>query len=102
MIAALSGCVHLGPLDAPVRVVGAAPSHATCVVSVAAVGRRVDANERPVSAAFRESFVVNPSRGGHRAVLTCDGVIVAERVFRLGRDVRAGGDVVLSTDASLP
>ncbi len=102
LVTALSGCVHLGPMDAPVRVVGAAPSHATCVVGVAAVGRRVDTSERPVSAAFRESFVVNPSRGGHRAVLTCDGVIAAERTFRLGRDVRPGGDVVLPTGAFPP
>jgi len=50
---------------------------------------------KQVSGTFEESFLINPSRKGHRIQVTCDGKIVASRLVHYGKDVGIGEVVSL-------
>jgi hypothetical protein len=97
-IVSLAGCALIESGEERVVVTGTAPSTETskCDVSVAAIGGHIPPEARAVEGAFRESFVINHSRRGHRAILQCGGVgLVAERTFKYGRDVSGDGEVPL-------
>ena len=95
----LVGCVSFGPADGQFYATGSTPSGSSCILSLAAVGSSTAATERIVSGTFRESFIVGPSRQGHRAVLTCDGSVIATRTFKYGQDVRIGGELAIGGGA---
>ena len=100
LLALLAGCISFGPADGQFYVVGSTPSDAVCLLSVAEVGSNQAARERTVSGQFRESFVIGPSRHGHRVALNCSDSVVATRTFKYGRDVGIGGE--LAVDGSAP
>ena len=94
---ALSGCASFAPADGLLHVVGSVPADASCSVSVHAAGHGDAPVPHPVAGNFRERFIIGPSRNGHWVTLQCNGVVLADRKFRYGKDVRFGGD--LSIDA---
>jgi len=90
----VSGCAHwLGPSDGLLYVTGSTPSQSPCELSVAPIGTSRSPGGRTVSGEFREEFVVNHSRTGHLAQLSCGGTVVSSRAFKYGRDVRFGGEL---------
>jgi hypothetical protein len=99
----LSACVFMGPRDGLVVLTGNAPTSvgARCTVALGPVGGSARPQEREVVGHFKESFVVNPNRRGHRASLVCGGGVgvVAERLFKYGRDVDIGGELPLDGHA---
>ena len=97
---ALPGCIHLGPADGMLYVVGSTPSNSTCTLSVHASGRKGVPAQQLVSGNFREAFMVGPSWKGHVATLQCDGAVLAERRFKYGKDVRFGGELSIDSPYS--
>jgi hypothetical protein len=96
----LTGCAHwFGPAHGTFSVTGSTPENSTCMLSVGAT----DAGSAPgtwtVSGDFQQRVLINPSRKGHRVTLDCDGILVAERSFKYGRDVGMGGNLVLEGNA---
>lgn len=92
----LSGCAHwFGPGDGKFVAVGATPTDAPCEVAVEPIGKNNSKRAKAVTGAFRESFIINPNRKGHRLTLTCDNAVVASRTFKYGREVGFGGEVAL-------
>jgi len=93
----LSGCAHwFGPGDGVFVAVGSTPTDAPCLLTVIPVGSQASPKSRTVSGEFRERFIINPNRRGHRLALTCDNTEVASRMFKYGRDVDFGGEVALN------
>ena len=93
----MSGCAHwFGPADGVFTAVGSTPTDAPCQLTVIPVGSQAKPQSRTVSGTFRERFIINPNRKGHRLALTCDNTEVASRVFKYGRDVNIGGEVAIN------
>ena len=91
----LSGCAHwFGPAHGLVELVGSTPNGGPCELSLVPVGAP-GPGPRAVAGQFREHFVVNHSRKGHVAQLSCGGLIVSARTIMYGRDVDFGGEVLL-------
>lgn len=96
----LSGCTHwFGPTDGVFYVVGSTPGGAPCQLSVAAVGAAGHPKDWTVSGDFRESVLINPSRNGHRILLSCDNTVVAARTLKYGHDVEIGGVLMINDSA---
>ncbi len=96
----LAGCAHwFGPSDGMLYVVGATPENASCELIVAVVGSTAQPSASMVAGEFRERFMVHPSRKGHRADLLCGGTLVSSRPFKYGRDVKFGGDLLVTGSA---
>lgn len=93
----LTGCAHwFGPADGVFVAVGSTPSYTPCELTVIPVGSQARPKSRMVSGEFRERFIINPNRKGHRLALTCDNTEVASRIFKYGRDVVIGGEVAIN------
>ena len=95
----LVGCVSFGPADGQFYATGSTPGSDSCILSLVAIGSSGAATERIVSGAFQESFIVGPSRQGHRAALSCGGSVVATRTFKYGQDVHIGGELAIGGGA---
>jgi hypothetical protein len=91
----LAGCHSFGPADGQFYATGSTPPDSSCTLSVHAAGSGSAPAGRAVSGDFRESFIVGPSRRGHLASLSCDGIVLASRSFRYGQDVRIGGELAI-------
>ena len=95
-----SGCAHLfGPADGLIYAVGSTPNSDSCQLSVVTVGSQLPPKEWAVAGNFRQSVMVSPSRKGHRIALICSGNVVQDRVFKYGRDVPIGGELVINGSA---
>ena len=96
----LTGSTHwFGPAHGTFIVVGSTPENSTCMLSVGTIDPDSAPRTWTVSGDFQQRVLINPSRKGHRVTLDCDGVRVAERSFKYGRDVGIAGNLVLEGNA---
>jgi len=96
----LAGCAHwFGPAHGTFDVLGSTPDGDSCELTVVPVGSGASARAWTVSGDFRQSVLINPSPKGHLISLVCDDGLVAERVFKYGRDVRIGGELEINGSA---
>ena len=96
----LAGCAHwFGPAHGTFVVLGSTPGGASCQLTVAPVGSGSSVRSWTVSGAFRQNVLINPSRKGHRLSLVCDDGLIAERLFKYGRDVGVGRELAVNGGA---
>jgi hypothetical protein len=93
----LAGCCALGPCDGLFSVSGVIDGDLTqpCLLDVTPEGAGPSQFPKQVSGNFEEGFLINPSRMGHRILVTCEGKIVVSRLVHYGKDVDIGGVVAL-------